>query len=111
VNQSGGPSETDLGKSLVDAAAEAGVRHFVYSGMASASEITGGSVPNKAFEGMFFFKTEFCLLIPRREACHWRVCQEQGCLRDCQHRQPWLVHGEPSRRGSCPCPRRIPFCS
>ncbi|KAI8725404.1 NmrA domain-containing protein [Fusarium sp. LHS14.1] len=50
VNQPGGPSETDLGKSIVDAAAEAGVRHFVYSGMASASEITGGAVPNKAFE-------------------------------------------------------------
>ncbi|KAM5352632.1 hypothetical protein ACJ41O_005354 [Fusarium nematophilum] len=50
VNQTDGPSETELGKGLVDAAAEAGVRHFVYSGMESASEITGGAVPNKAFE-------------------------------------------------------------
>ncbi|KAH6873926.1 hypothetical protein B0T10DRAFT_567658 [Thelonectria olida] len=50
VNQPGGPSETDLGKTLVDAAAEAGVRHFVYSGMESASKITNGAVPNKAFE-------------------------------------------------------------
>ncbi|KAJ3526654.1 hypothetical protein NM208_g11086 [Fusarium decemcellulare] len=50
VNQPNGPNETDLGKIIVDAAAEAGVHHFVYSGMASASEITEGAVPNKAFE-------------------------------------------------------------
>ncbi|KAF5983888.1 NmrA-like family domain-containing protein [Fusarium bulbicola] len=50
MNQEGGPTELDIGKSLVDAAAEAGVPHFVYSGMASASEITGGAVPNKAFD-------------------------------------------------------------
>ncbi|KAH7261984.1 hypothetical protein BKA59DRAFT_539634 [Fusarium tricinctum] len=50
VSQENGPTELDLGKSLVDAAAEAGVRHFVYSGMASASEVTGGAIPNKAFE-------------------------------------------------------------
>ncbi|KAH7255451.1 uncharacterized protein BKA55DRAFT_688467 [Fusarium redolens] len=50
MNQEGGPTELDVGKSLVDAAAEAGVRHFVYSGMASASETTGGAVPNKAFD-------------------------------------------------------------
>ncbi|KAF5971867.1 hypothetical protein FCOIX_9689 [Fusarium coicis] len=50
MNKEGGPTELDIGKSLVDAAAEAGVRHFVYSGMASASETTGGAVPNKAFD-------------------------------------------------------------
>ncbi|KAF7542925.1 hypothetical protein G7Z17_g11162 [Cylindrodendrum hubeiense] len=50
VNQPGGPTETDLGKLIVDAAAEAGVRHFVYSGMESASEITNGDVPNAAFD-------------------------------------------------------------
>ncbi|KAJ4267660.1 hypothetical protein NW762_003774 [Fusarium torreyae] len=50
VNRDGGLTETDLGKRLIDAAAEAGVRHFVYSGMASASEITGGAVPNKPFD-------------------------------------------------------------
>ncbi|KAI1013090.1 hypothetical protein LB503_001572 [Fusarium chuoi] len=50
MNQEDGPTELDIGKSLVDAAAEAGVRHFVYSGMASASETTGGAVPNKAFD-------------------------------------------------------------
>ncbi|KAH7204434.1 hypothetical protein DER44DRAFT_782539 [Fusarium oxysporum] len=50
MNQEGGPTELDIGKSLVDAASEAGVRHFVYSGMASASETTGGAVPNKAFD-------------------------------------------------------------
>ncbi|KAF5549227.1 hypothetical protein FNAPI_8047 [Fusarium napiforme] len=50
INKECGPTELDIGKSLVDAAAEAGVRHFVYSGMASASETTGGAVPNKAFD-------------------------------------------------------------
>ncbi|KAF4341359.1 hypothetical protein FBEOM_4708 [Fusarium beomiforme] len=50
MNQEDGPTELDVGKSLVDAAAEVGVRHFVYSGMASAAETTGGAVPNKAFD-------------------------------------------------------------
>ncbi|KAM0347765.1 hypothetical protein ACHAPU_004781 [Fusarium lateritium] len=50
VTQLGGPSEFDMGKILVDAAAEAGVRHFVYSGLASASKVTGGVVPNIAFD-------------------------------------------------------------
>ncbi|KAJ4133440.1 hypothetical protein NW768_005026 [Fusarium equiseti] len=50
VNQADGPTELDIGKAIVDAAAEAGVLHFVYSGMASASEITGGAIPNRAFD-------------------------------------------------------------
>ncbi|KAM0397918.1 NmrA-like protein family domain-containing protein 1 [Fusarium culmorum] len=50
MNQLDGPTELDVGKHLVDAAAEAGVTHFVYSGMASASEITGGAVPARAFD-------------------------------------------------------------
>ncbi|KAF5662224.1 family 1 [Fusarium heterosporum] len=50
VNQTDGPSEFDMGKIIVDAAAEAGVRHFVYSGLASASKVTGGAVPNTAFD-------------------------------------------------------------
>ncbi|KAF4452726.1 NmrA-like family domain-containing protein 1 [Fusarium austroafricanum] len=50
MNQKDGPTELDVGKVIVDAAAEAGVRHFVYSGMASASKTTGGAVPNQAFD-------------------------------------------------------------
>ncbi|CAG7556009.1 unnamed protein product [Fusarium equiseti] len=50
VNQADGPTELDVGKAIVDAAAEAGILHFVYSGMASASEITGGAIPNRAFD-------------------------------------------------------------
>lgn len=98
MNQPEGPSETDLGKILVDAAVEAGVRHFVYSGMESASKITKGAVPNKAFEGPFRFPGLLTFpLTWSREARYRRVRQEQGCLRDCQHCQPWLVHGEPPR--------------
>ncbi|KAF7549588.1 hypothetical protein G7046_g8289 [Stylonectria norvegica] len=50
IGQTSSVSETDLGKALIDAAAEAGVRHFVYSGLASASQITHGVVPNQAFD-------------------------------------------------------------
>ncbi|ROT37484.1 NAD(P)-binding protein [Sodiomyces alkalinus F11] len=50
LNQKDGPSETDMGKIIIDAALEAGVQHFVFSGMASASEITNGAVPNQAFD-------------------------------------------------------------
>ncbi|KAF2187323.1 NAD(P)-binding protein [Zopfia rhizophila CBS 207.26] len=44
------PTELDLGKLIVDAAVEAGVQHFVYSGMASAAETTGGKIPVDGFE-------------------------------------------------------------
>lgn len=47
------PSEVDLGKSLVDATFEAGVQHLIYSGLASASKITDGAFPNRAFDGMY----------------------------------------------------------
>ncbi|KAK7181672.1 hypothetical protein DPSP01_013199 [Paraphaeosphaeria sporulosa] len=48
------PSETrtevDLGKIIVDAAVEAGVEVFVYSGFNSAREITGGKLGVEAFD-------------------------------------------------------------
>ncbi|KAJ4986695.1 NmrA family protein [Stagonosporopsis vannaccii] len=43
-------TEVDLGKLVVDAAVEAGVEVFVYSGFNSAKEITGGKVANPAFD-------------------------------------------------------------
>ncbi|KAJ4294039.1 hypothetical protein N0V90_007728 [Kalmusia sp. IMI 367209] len=43
-------TEVDLGKIIVDAAAEAGVEVFVYSGFNSASAITRGKVPVTAFD-------------------------------------------------------------
>ncbi|KAF2465797.1 NAD(P)-binding protein [Lindgomyces ingoldianus] len=43
-------TEFDLGKIIVDAAAEAGVQHFVYSGMASAKETSKGKVSVDAFD-------------------------------------------------------------
>jgi uncharacterized protein YbjT (DUF2867 family) len=45
-------TEIDLGKLIIDAAIEAGVEVFVYSGSNSAKEITKGKVANPAFEGM-----------------------------------------------------------
>ncbi|KAM0326106.1 hypothetical protein ACHAQA_006699 [Verticillium albo-atrum] len=50
INEKGGPSETDLGRTIIDAAKEAGVQHFVFSGMASAAETTKGAFPNQAFD-------------------------------------------------------------
>ncbi|EGY21070.1 uncharacterized protein VDAG_02594 [Verticillium dahliae VdLs.17] len=50
INEKGGPSETDMGKNIIDAAAEAGVQHFIFSGMASAAETTKGEFPNQAFD-------------------------------------------------------------
>ncbi|ORY04480.1 hypothetical protein BCR34DRAFT_491484 [Clohesyomyces aquaticus] len=43
-------TELDLGKILVDAAIEADVQHFVYSGMASATETSKGKIPVEAFD-------------------------------------------------------------
>ncbi|KAH7125622.1 hypothetical protein B0J11DRAFT_310636 [Dendryphion nanum] len=43
-------TELDLGKIVVDAAVEAGVEVFVYSGMASARDSTNGKLPVQAFE-------------------------------------------------------------
>lgn len=51
MKQPGSPSEADLGKSLVDAAAGAGVKHFIFSGLASASKATDGAFPVQTFEG------------------------------------------------------------
>jgi hypothetical protein len=43
-NQPGGPTETDLGKLIVDAAIEAGVKHFIYSSFADSMALTNGTV-------------------------------------------------------------------
>ncbi|KAF2015371.1 NAD(P)-binding protein [Aaosphaeria arxii CBS 175.79] len=43
-------TELDLGRIVVDAAVEAGVSVFVYSGMASARETTEGKIPVQAFD-------------------------------------------------------------
>lgn len=50
-----------MGKTIIDAAVEAGVKHFVYSGMASASETTNGAVPNQGFDGSFLSLPYTCL--------------------------------------------------
>lgn len=43
-NQPGGPTETDLGKLIVDAAIEAGVKHFIYSSFADSMALTNDTV-------------------------------------------------------------------
>lgn len=49
--EEGAPAEQELGKGLIDAAAEDGSEHLIYSGLASASIITKGAVPNECFDG------------------------------------------------------------
>ena len=44
VNQPNGPTEFDLGKIIVDAAAEAGVQNLVYSSGADTESLTNGEV-------------------------------------------------------------------
>lgn len=56
-------TEVDLGKLIVDAAVQAGVEVFVYSGFNSAKEITGGKVANAAFDGMCSWFQVACKLI------------------------------------------------
>ncbi|KAH7358746.1 hypothetical protein B0T11DRAFT_330504 [Plectosphaerella cucumerina] len=50
INEKDGPTEEDMGKIIVDAAVKAGAEVFIFSGMASASETTNGTVPAKAFD-------------------------------------------------------------
>ncbi|EON67999.1 hypothetical protein W97_07146 [Coniosporium apollinis CBS 100218] len=45
-----GPTDLDLGKTIVDAAAEAGVQHFIYSSFASASKMTNGAITVPEFD-------------------------------------------------------------
>lgn len=44
VTQENGPNEFDLGKNIVDAAAEGGVQNLVYSGGADTETLTNGEV-------------------------------------------------------------------
>ncbi|KAI4160601.1 MAG: hypothetical protein LQ342_005622 [Letrouitia transgressa] len=45
-----GPTEFDLGKNIVDSAAMAGVKHFVFSSGPPSTEMTGGKVGMKAMD-------------------------------------------------------------
>jgi len=45
-----GPTEYDLGKNIVDAAAQAGVKHLVFSSGPPCAEMTAGVVNMKAME-------------------------------------------------------------
>ncbi|EON68708.1 hypothetical protein W97_07966 [Coniosporium apollinis CBS 100218] len=49
-NVPGGPTELNLGKTIIDAVAEAGVKHLVYSSLVSISEMTNGELANAEFD-------------------------------------------------------------
>ena len=111
LSEDGAPTEQELGKGLIDAAAEAGVEHLIYSGLASASVITKGALPNECFDGKYIPSGLKFHLTPSRQIRHLGVCQEQytvqiGC--NCQSR---VVFREPSLRGDGPVLRRVPVHS
>lgn len=45
-----GPTEFDMGKIIVDSAAQMGVQHFIFSSGPPCTEITGGKVRMKAMD-------------------------------------------------------------
>lgn len=45
-----GPTEFDLGRTIIDAAAQAAVQHFVFSSGPPCTEMTGGKVRMKAMD-------------------------------------------------------------
>lgn len=46
-----GPTEFDLGKTIVDALIAADVKNLVYSSFVSTREYTGGAIPMKTMDG------------------------------------------------------------
>lgn len=61
LNRPGAMAERDLGKIIVDGAFEAGVQHFVYSGLVSASLETNGQVPSSSFDGTMAEEADIAL--------------------------------------------------
>jgi nucleoside-diphosphate-sugar epimerase len=61
--QSDVPTEYDLGRSILDAAASAGVRHIVFSSGPPCVEMTGGEVNMKAMQSACCGAIH-CLLLP-----------------------------------------------
>lgn len=49
-----GPTEIDLGKSMIDAAATAGVQHLVFSSGPNCTELTNGKVQMKAMNSEYY---------------------------------------------------------
>ncbi|MBE3045277.1 NmrA family NAD(P)-binding protein [Candidatus Bathyarchaeota archaeon] len=122
----GGLTETDIGKAVVDAAAEAGVRVFVFSGMESVLKMTGGKMSSPNFEGKTppslpslpsfpslpspispFYPTPAHLLTTRRKTRHSRIRKDKD-LRQRRQRQPGHVHGEPAHTRHGGRLRRLP---
>lgn len=47
-----GPTEFDMGKTIVDAAAHAGVRHFIFSTGPDCCKLTGGKIKINAADSV-----------------------------------------------------------
>jgi hypothetical protein len=52
-----------MGKTIVDAAAEAGVRHFVFSSGPNSLELTGGKVKMNAAQGKSTYDSDLSLIL------------------------------------------------
>jgi uncharacterized protein YbjT (DUF2867 family) len=45
-----GPPESEMGKTVIDAAIKQGIKHFVFAGLPEASKLTNGAVPILSFD-------------------------------------------------------------
>lgn len=54
-----GPSEFEMGRGILDAAAKAGIKHVVHASLPAATKLTDGRVSLTAFDG----KMPFCYMI------------------------------------------------
>ena len=104
-----GPTEFYLGKIIIDAAAEAGVQHIVYSSGPPCTAMTNGQVSMKAMDSKrrtSRYLYGLILTIPS-EVQGRAVRKAAWQISDCNASKCRVVPGELSNQGGCSSLRRI----
>lgn len=70
-----GPNEFDLGKSIIDAAAAAGVQHLVFSSGPNCTELTNGKVNMKAMNCKLFLVNRSLLIYTKPSIAKYQIEQ------------------------------------
>ena len=75
-----GPSEYEMGKIIVDAAVEAGIKHAVHASLPAATKLTNGKVPVLAFDGEIPQSLSFYEDIMVQKVANWEAmwCRQGG---------------------------------
>ena len=98
-----GPTEFDVGKIIIDAAAKAGVQHIVYSSGPPCTAMTNGQVSMKAMDSKR--QSSRCLYGPRltthSEVQGRAVRKAAWQISHCHASQCRVVSGELSDKGGC----------